>query len=173
MPRRRVGTVLGLPTYAELADLVAVQHWELGQLDTARASCASWASKDPQGYGAWSASVFDATAAMNSTLADAQAQIDLVPEGLRAVTPVASPLFTKNAWDQVLAAAQPFHALVATFQQKSGCPWPAGTPPQPTAPDFDLKAYQWTGKALQAFQFGGAGLLILGLVLLFGSRGNR
>jgi hypothetical protein len=172
-PHFRVGTVLGMPTYAELADLIAVQRWELGQLDSVKA-CPAWAAKDPLGYGAWAGQVFDATAAMNAVLTDAQAQVDLIPEGLRAVTPVASPLFTKNAWQQVLDAAQPFHQLVATFTAKSGCTWPAGTPPQPTAPDFDLKVYQWTGKALEVASFGGAGLLILGLVLLFGlSRGSR
>jgi len=174
MPRRRVGTVLGLPTYGELADLVAVQHFNLAQLDQAKSGCASWAEKDPLGYGAWAASVFDATAAMNKVLADAEAQIDLVPEGLRSVTPVAAPLGVKNAWDQVLAAAEPFHALVTTYAQKSGCPWPAGAPPQPTSPDFDLKAYQWTGKALSAIQFGGSALLILGLAfLLLSNRGTR
>lgn len=164
MARRRIhGTVLGLPTYAELADLVAVQRFNLAQLDSVKA-CAPWAAKDPSGYGSWAAAVFDATAAMNSVLTGAQAQIDLIPEGLRAVTPVAAggTLFSKNMWDQVLDAAQPFHALVATFAQKSGCPWPSGSPPQPTAPDFDLKAYQWTGHALQAVQFGGS----MGLILL-------
>jgi hypothetical protein len=169
-----VGTVLGLPTYAELADLVTVQHFNLAQLDAAKSGCASWASKDPGGYGAWAASVYDATDAMNKVLADAQAQIDLIPEGLRAVTPILHPLGTPNAWDQVLAAAKPFHELVSTFAQKSGCPWPAGSPPQPTAPDFDLKAYQWTGKALSAIAFGGSTLLILGLAfLLLSNRGSR
>jgi hypothetical protein len=173
MPHRRVGTVLGLPTYAELADLVAVQRFNLAQLDTAKSECAAWAAKDPTGYGAWAASVFDATEAMNTVLTSAQAQIDLVPEGLRTVTPIVHPLGTDSAWDQVLAAAQPFHALVSTFAQKSGCTWPAGSPPQPTAPDFDLKVYQWTGKALSAISFGGSTLLILGLAFLLFGQGSR
>ena len=170
MARRRVqGTVLGLPTFAELADLVAVQRFNLAQLDSVKA-CPAWAAKDPSGYGSWAAAVYDATAAMNHVLELASAEIDLVPEGLRAVTPVTvASLFTQSVWDQVLDAAKPFHALVATFAQKSGCPWPSGSPPQPTAPDFDLKAYQWTGKALQSIEFGGTmGLLLIAALFLFG-----
>lgn len=163
--------MFGLPTYGELADLVAVQRFNLGQLDTAKSQCATWAAKDPIGYGAWAASVFDATAAMTAELANASAQIDLVPEGLRSVTPVASPLGTSNAWDKVLAAAAPFHGLVATYAKDSGCTWPPGSPPQPTSPDFDLKAYQWSDKVLKSLEFGGSGLLILALAfLLFGGK---
>jgi hypothetical protein len=168
VPRRIHGTVLGLPTFGELADLVAVQRFNLAQLDSVR-SCPAWAAKDPVGYGAWAASVYDATAAMNAVLTLAQGEMDLVPAGLRNVTPVAvaSP-FTKSIWDQVLDAAQPFHALVATFVKESGCAWPSGSPPQPTAPDFDLKVYQWTGKALQAVQFGGSvGLILLALAAAY------
>jgi hypothetical protein len=160
--------VLGLPTFAELADLVAVQRFNLAQLDSVKA-CPAWASRDPLGYGAWAALVFDNTAAMNHVLTLADAEIALIPEGLRSVTPVAvaSP-FTKSIWDQVLDAAQPFHALVATFVKESGCAWPSGSPPQPTAPDFDLKVYQWTGKALQAVQFGGSvGLILLALAAAY------
>jgi len=168
---RRVGTILGKPTYAELADLVAVQRFNLAQLESVK-ECPAWADKDPVGFGAWAGQVFDAEATMNKALTDADAQIALIPEGLRDVTPVVAPLGVTNAWDAILAAAQPFHALVATFTAKSGCAWPSGTPPQPTAPDFDLKVYQWTGKALSAIQFGGSTLVILALAfLLFG--GNR
>jgi hypothetical protein len=170
----RVGTVLGQPTYAELADLCAVQRFNLAQIAEAKSACATWAAKDPTGYGAWAASVYDASAALSSVLTDAEAEVNIVPEGLRSVTPVLSPLGTDNNWKRVLAAAQPFHALVTTYAQKSGCAWPAGIPPQPTAPDFDLKVYQWTGKVLDSIQFGGSALLILGLAfLLFGQGGKR
>ncbi len=174
MARRRVGTVLGLPTFAELADLVAVQRFNLAQLDSVKA-CPAWAEKDPSGYGSWAAAVYDASATMNHVLSLADGEIALVPEGLRAVTPVAvASVFTKSVWDQVLDAAKPFHALVATFAQKSGCPWPEGTPPQPTATDFDLKAYQWTGKALQAVQFGGSmGLILIVLAAAYMLGGKR
>lgn len=171
MARRIHGTVLGLPTFAELADLVAVQRFNLAQLDSVKA-CPAWALKDPSGYGSWAAAVFDATAAMNHVLTLADAEIALIPEGLRSVTPVAvASVFTKSTWDQVLDAARPFHALVATFGQKSGCPWPSGSPPQPTAPDFDLKAYQWTGKALSFT--GGVGVMLLVLAAAYMLGGKR
>jgi hypothetical protein len=174
VPRRRVhvhGTVLGLPTFAELADLVAVQRFNLAQLDLAK-PCPGWAAKDPLGYGQWAGLVYDATATMIKALDFADQQLALIPEALRAVTPVAAgSLFAPNAWDQILSAAAPFRALIATYAAQSGCPWPAGSPPQPTAPDFDLKVYQWTGKALQSIEFGGAGILLLvAAFFLFGGK---
>lgn len=172
MAADRVGTVLGQPTYAELADLIAVQRWQLAALDAVKA-CPAWAAKDPQGYGAWAASVFDASAAMTTVLDAADAQLALVPDVIRSVTPVeAGAWFQPNMWNQVLTAAQPFHALVATFGQKSGCTWTPGPPPQPTASDFDLSVYQWTGKALNAATFGGSTLLIALAVLLLAQHGG-
>lgn len=166
-----MGTVLGIPTYEELADLVAVQRFNLSQLDGVKA-CPAWAAKDPTGYGAWASAVYDATTKMTSVLDAADATLAAVPDALHSL-PINS-MGTTSPWDDILAAAQPFHALVSTFVAESGCSWPKGSPPQPTAPDFDLKVYQWTGKALAAVSFGGSlGLILLGAFLLFGSRGSR
>jgi hypothetical protein len=163
--------VLGIPTYEELSDLVAVQRFNLAQLDSVKA-CPAWASKDPTGYGAWAGQVADATTKMTSVLDAADATLAAVPSALHAL-PINS-MGTTSPWDDILAAAVPFHGLVATFMAQSGCPWPPGSPPQPTAPDFDLKVYQWTGKALSAVSFGGSlGLILLGAFLLFGQRGSR
>lgn len=134
--RNRVGTTLGAPTWAEVADLVAAQSYNLSQLDLNKA-CAAWAAADPQGYGAWAASVSDATGAMNAALDRAK---------LMAQLNSGAPFVQ---WQAILDAAKPLDDLVRRFMKAGYCKWQTtGTMPQPTAPDFDLKAYVWTGKAL-------------------------
>ena len=163
-PPSDVGSVFGLTTFGELKDLVAVQRWNLAQLDKARAACPAWAEKDPSGYGVWAGKVYDASAVMIQVLEQADAQIALVPELLLNVTPVLGA-----TWQGLLDAAAAFRPLVATYAQASGCAWPSGSPPQPTASDIDLQVYAWSDHTLKAVTstFEGFGTLALVGLALF------
>lgn len=165
------GTVFGLNTFGELKDLVAVQRWNLAQLDTARAACPAWAEKDPTGYGAWASKVYDASSHMTQVLEQADAQIALVPDGLLNVTPVLGA-----TWQNILDAASAFHPLITTYTKESGCPWPSGSPPQPTASDLDLEVYTWTDKTVKAVTSGFEGmgmLLFVGLAVYAFAQGSK
>jgi hypothetical protein len=161
-----VGTVLGKPTYAELQDLVNAQRAQLAQLDAAKA-CPPWAAADPTGYGAWAASLFDATAKLTAELDSAQGGINIVPVGARALVPVIAPIGMRTAWERVLDAAKPFHTIRAAFDKAGYCPWPSAPPlPQPTATDIDLNVFNWAGKALSFTTGLGNVALVVGAYLV-------
>jgi len=113
---------------SELADLVALEQWQMAQMDAAKA-CPLWASADPQGYGQWAAALYDADAAMQGAIAFAQAATgDLT-----------------NAFKGLVAAAKPYPGLIARLRASGRCSVPFATysPPAPKSADFDVAAYAW------------------------------
>jgi hypothetical protein len=135
-------------TVAELADLVAAERYQLAKFDAIKA-CPAWAAADPQGYGAWAANLYDATEAMNKALSWAQGVVNGVPEAIRDVTPARLAGFVTDPWGDVVAAAHPFVDLLVRYKEAGYCQMPdMSGMPHPKAPDLDLKAYNWTGQAL-------------------------
>ena len=139
--RHTTGSIAGHATVAELADLVADQRFQLAALDKVK-PCAAWAAADPAGYGAWAASLFDASAAMTRRLEQADTIITITPDAVASVTPA------QDMWDAILEAAKPFHGIMQTLGKAGYCTLDLSGRPAPKASDPDLKAYNWSGDAL-------------------------
>ena len=148
------GTIAGAWTMGELRDLVAAEVYQLQQLADVE-GCPAWAAADPQGFGEWAARVYDARKELQASIDYANGILFVVPEAVMNITPTGATTFltigAPNPWDRLIAAAHPFVDLLRQMNAAGFCKPPdMSGMPQPKAPDFDLKAYNWSGGALQS-----------------------
>jgi hypothetical protein len=134
-------TILGEHTVHELNDLGNALSYEVSQTMKASVACTSWMQRDPKAFADWNTALMQAMGGWSTAVHIAMVRIDETPQALWDTVP-AEPHF-----QGCLTAYHPFDDLIRTFIQVSQCPISFDAMPQPTAPDFDLSAYQSADKA--------------------------
>ncbi len=129
-------TIFGQHTIHELDDLLKALSYEVDQIAKASADCAGWKQRDPQGYSAWTNELSKVMAEWAHVSHVAMRRVELTPHATWDYVPL------EGDYQRLLRAFQPFHELVRRFMRESQCTVTMSAVPQPTAPDFDLQAYQ-------------------------------
>ncbi len=148
--RSASGSIFGMHTVDELADLIAVVQYEKGQFDVAIANCQAWQQSDPQGFSAFQAR-WTALAALLPPLVDAaQRAVDSV----KAPIPMGSffPIIGSEYTDLVQWRTK-FGALNRDWVLANKCAAPNYSQmPQPKAIDPDLMVYKRADQAAKLIE---------------------
>lgn len=129
-------TIFGQHTVHELDDLLKALSYEVDQISRASADCAAWKQRDPQGYSAWTSEWSKFIAEWAHVSHVAMRRVELTPHATWDYVPL------EDDYQRLLRAFQPSHELERRFLRESQCTVTMSAVPQPTAPDFDLQAYQ-------------------------------
>jgi hypothetical protein len=154
----QTGTIAGLWTVGELADLLDALSYTVGVVTAAWNDCETqWRAADPAGAAAWKADFDQGIAQFGKAWDEAHAIVSLLPDWMPIADAI--PGLVKSAatvaWDDVVATVHTFTGLDRTMRAAGVCAAPTyPNMPQPTRSDLDLKAFNLTGGALQGIQKG-------------------
>jgi hypothetical protein len=138
-----VGTLFGLPTVGELADLLAAKKKEVTEIRAAwTAAHAAWTAADAPAADAFARDIAAADARFDAAASSAQGVIAVTPDAIAAVVPIATPPGEeRSTYAELVEASKPYVDLFVRLKGAGHAPAPYIVP-QPKSADADLGVYE-------------------------------